>query len=141
MGRVETDWGRAGWATWTIANKFNTGIYKSQSQKVVCDHSVRGAGCHSRFTWTVKICEMPGHVEEERLRCAVFNAKEKPRHVERGKPSYSFTHNEASEAVRKCLRASARSILSSSRIWTTRKGSKRWHDFRESLTQLRRQEG
>jgi hypothetical protein len=73
------------------ADKFNAGVYKIFLKKVICDAPTRGGGYHNRQAWTVAIRELPGYTDEEDIKRAIRDTRDKPRHIELGRPSYYLT--------------------------------------------------
>ena len=71
----------------TVADKFNKGVYEIFLKKVNCDAPTRGGGYHNLQAWTVIIRNLPGYTDEEEIKHAIYNTRDKLRQIELGRPS------------------------------------------------------
>ena len=88
-----------------VADKFNTGVYKIFLKSVFCNAPTRGGGYYNRQAWTVAIRDLPGYTNEEDIKRAIRDPRDKPRHIEIGRPSYHLSQHEAGNAVRRMCEA------------------------------------
>ena len=89
----------------TVAYKFNNDVYKIFLKKVICDTPTRSGGYHNRQAWTVAMRDLPGYTDEEDIKHAIRDTRDKPRHIELGRPSYHLTQYDAGDAVRRMCEA------------------------------------
>jgi hypothetical protein len=84
-----------------VKDKFSNGSYTLHGRKVVCDRPNRGAGKRNPHAWTVLMKDLAATISEKDIDHAIFEYRDKPRHIEMGKPSYDMSSNEVSARIKR----------------------------------------